>query len=197
MSCADTDVSKLWHGLQDGYSQSKWVAEQLVADMRDKGLPVVIYRPGNLAGSTRITPEVLPWSQRDFNLLFVTGCIRLGSFPDSIGLNLEMTPVDFAAEVIVSLTRSIWALGRTFHLVNTQPISAQHLFTTIRQLGYSGLQPAVFDHWRTKVLGSVATELADLRRITETLKEEVDLVNESTFERTNLDEALATEMVSE
>ena len=32
--------------LTDGYSQSKWVAEQLVLKAMERGLPAAIYRPG-------------------------------------------------------------------------------------------------------------------------------------------------------
>ena len=34
--------------LEDGYSQSKWVAEQLVINAMDRGLPAAIYRLGSL-----------------------------------------------------------------------------------------------------------------------------------------------------
>lgn len=45
--CRETaDLSHQWHLLTDGYSQSKWVAEQLVARAGQRGLPVTIYRLG-------------------------------------------------------------------------------------------------------------------------------------------------------
>lgn len=42
----DMDISQLAGMLSDGYSQSKWVAEQLVKRAMDRGLPAAIYRPG-------------------------------------------------------------------------------------------------------------------------------------------------------
>lgn len=31
----------------DSSSQSKWVSEKMIANARDRGIPVVIHRPGN------------------------------------------------------------------------------------------------------------------------------------------------------
>ena len=37
-----------------GYTQSKWVAEEIVRRARDEGLPVTIFRPGNLGGDIEV-----------------------------------------------------------------------------------------------------------------------------------------------
>lgn len=57
----DADVSDQWPYLTDGYSQSKWVAEQLVHRAGQRGLPVTIYRLGAHAQRLYITylPSVL------------------------------------------------------------------------------------------------------------------------------------------
>ena len=47
-NCSETDNTADYHSqLQDGYSQSKWVAEQLVHRAGQRGVPVTIYRLGN------------------------------------------------------------------------------------------------------------------------------------------------------
>lgn len=40
------DITQLHSKLEDGYAQSKWVAEQLVTRAGQRGIPVVIYRLG-------------------------------------------------------------------------------------------------------------------------------------------------------
>src|SRR5262249_20363707 len=40
-------------GLAVGYFQSKWVAEKLVESARTRGIPVAIYRPGQISGDSR------------------------------------------------------------------------------------------------------------------------------------------------
>lgn len=66
----DADMLQYAHLLDDGYSQSKWVAEQLVLRARKRGLPMVIYRLGMTSfNSSREmilsllfqTEIILPW----------------------------------------------------------------------------------------------------------------------------------------
>ena len=45
----DADMAQYADALEDGYSQSKWVAEQLVRKAMDRGLPAAIYRLGKSA----------------------------------------------------------------------------------------------------------------------------------------------------
>ena len=44
----DENIDDYHPDLNDGYSQSKWVAEQLITRAGQKGLPVVIYRLGTI-----------------------------------------------------------------------------------------------------------------------------------------------------
>lgn len=42
----EADISGLNDKLIDGYSQSKWVAEQIITSARKRGIPAAIYRLG-------------------------------------------------------------------------------------------------------------------------------------------------------
>src|ERR687897_1095136 len=46
----DVDLDTLAEAREDGYGQSKWVAEKLVWEAARRGLPVAVYRPGNISG---------------------------------------------------------------------------------------------------------------------------------------------------
>jgi acyl carrier protein len=49
----DADLDALAEAREDGYGQSKWVAEKLVWQAAERGLPVTVYRPGTSPGIAR------------------------------------------------------------------------------------------------------------------------------------------------
>ncbi|KAK6976349.1 linear gramicidin synthase subunit D [Biomphalaria glabrata] len=148
----DADVTKFADKLTDGYSQSKWVAEQLVCHARDRGLPVTIYRPGNLSGDSKKAY----WNPHDFTLLILQACARTGMAPN-LDWNMEMTPVDFVATVIVKLTQNPdCALGKTLHLVNDKPMKSKQVFQWMNSHGYP-LQLVDFDEWKTRVIEELSS----------------------------------------
>ncbi|XP_059147349.1 uncharacterized protein LOC131935076 [Physella acuta] len=148
----DADISKFSDKLTDGYSQSKWVAEQLVARARDRGLPVTIYRPGNLSGDSKKAY----WNPQDFTLLLLQACAKTGLAPN-LDWSMEMTPVDFAASVIVKLTQyPDCALGKTLHLVNDKPMKSKQVFQWMNSHGFP-LQLLDFDEWKVRVIQELAS----------------------------------------
>ena len=68
-------------GLLDGYSRAKWVAERLVERASAEGLPVTIYRPGNI-GPHRQTGYHNP---SDLLTLLLSACARLKLAPAHTG----------------------------------------------------------------------------------------------------------------
>jgi len=116
------------HG--NGYSQSKWVAEMVVRSAADRGLPTIVFRPGNMGGVGDV------WNPSDFNFLVLQGCIEIGAAPKVDGWIMEMTPVDFAAKAIVKLARDSDNIGATFHVTNFANCRpATEYFDVIRKSG--------------------------------------------------------------
>ncbi|WNG44103.1 amino acid adenylation domain-containing protein [Archangium minus] len=118
-------------GFRTGYAQSKWVAERLVAQARDRGAQVAIYRLGNVAGHSRTGA----WNTTDFVSRTLKSFIQLGSMPELDG-TLDLLPVDFVAKAITHLSREPRSLGRTFHLSHPRPVPAWHLRGWLATLGY-------------------------------------------------------------
>ncbi|XP_077966537.1 uncharacterized protein LOC120348546 [Styela clava] len=147
-NCKETSSAFVKSELEDGYSQSKWVAEQLVMHAIESGLPATIYRPGNVSGD-RVNAG---WNSSDFNLLVIRASILTGVWPD-INWSVEMTPVDFLSNAIVQLSQNFSiAMHKVFHLVNPKAIDSSVLFFMICAAGYE-LQMVKFDDWCDAVEG--------------------------------------------
>jgi amino acid adenylation domain-containing protein/thioester reductase-like protein len=134
----------------DGYSQTKWVAEKLVKAASELGVPVYIYRPG------RISPhsQTGVFNPHDFLHKLIVGCIQLGSVPNN-SLKDNLVPVDYVSKAIIHLSRQIFAEVNSFHLLNSQPFNYSLLPEIIRSCGYS-LKQIPYDHWRIKLLDIVS-----------------------------------------
>lgn len=140
--------------LGGGYLQSKWVAEKLIAEARSRGIPVSIYRPGYITGSS----STGVWNTDDFICRMIKGCIQLGSAPDTNEM-VDMIPVDYVAKAIVHLSKQKELSGRAFHLINPRPISFRDFVEWARSYGYR-IRLTSYAEWRAELI-SVARRSPD------------------------------------
>ena len=138
----DVDLDTLAEAREDGYGQSKWVAEKLVWQAAERGLPVCVYRPGNISGHS-VTGASNP---RDFLGALVVESLRLGYAPRIEGWRMEMTPVDFVVDAICYLAGEPASLGQVFHLADPNPVPAHEVFTWLEAMGYP-LGPLDYPDW--------------------------------------------------
>jgi thioester reductase-like protein len=85
-------------GLHLGYAQTKCVAEHLVRAAANRGLPVRIYRPPFLFGSSATGH----CATDDFLATFIKGCVQMGSAPD-MDWELDCCPVDYVSRMILEV----------------------------------------------------------------------------------------------
>ncbi len=130
--CEDADLDALAGAREDGYGQSKWVAEKMVSEAKERGLPVRVYRPGNVSGSS----ETGASNPRDFQGALIAGSLRLGRAPQIEDWRMEMTPADFVAAAILALADDLNTAGGTFHLANPDPVPAEAVFGWLEEAGY-------------------------------------------------------------
>lgn len=155
----DIVISGLAPKLTNGYSQSKWVAEELVRKAMDRGLPAIIFRPGNMGGKS----GTALWNPSDFNFLVLAGCLELDVVPAVKGWTMEMTPVDVAADGIIKISGEQASLGKTFHVTNfSNCLSAEEYFDICRKEGYT-LETVSLEEWRKRVLASSSPSMQKLR----------------------------------
>ena len=142
----ESDPLDYYQGLVGGYPQSKWVAEKLVMQARERGLPVTIYRAARIIGHSQIGI----CNTEDLFSRIITTCMQLGATPN-IDWEDNLTPVDYVSQAIVYLSFQKESLGKAFHLLNPQIISMNHLFNLIRELGYQ-LPQISYDQWYSQLI---------------------------------------------
>ena len=121
---SNADMSRL----DFGYSQSKWVAEQLVRDAMRYGLDGRIFRPALL------TPSV-QGGGHNFDI-----SIRLLAFMIAHGLSttaenqVSFCPADLAADNIVAVSRLPDSVGGTFHVTRDEHATLADVTAIIAEL---------------------------------------------------------------
>ena len=110
--------------VEDGYGQAKWVAEKLVWEEVAMGLPVCLFRPGNI-GHHSITGVVNP---NDFQFLIIDACTKIKCAPDNDKWAFEMTPVDFLVKAIVRFAGDPSHFGQVYNIVQSEATLAKAVF---------------------------------------------------------------------
>eukprot|EP00667_Euglena_gracilis_P007616 EG_transcript_7700 len=110
-------------GYNGGYRSSKWAAERLASAAQDRGLPVSISRSGFIAGHSRT--GVL--NVDDFWCRMLHDCLVMGYAPQ-LTYRLNISPVDYVAEVTVRVATRAACAGKVYHVVNEQPVSYATFF---------------------------------------------------------------------
>jgi phthiocerol/phenolphthiocerol synthesis type-I polyketide synthase E len=118
-------------GHDTGYTESKWVAEGLCRLAMQRGLPVAVYRPGNILGDTRNGV----CNHDDYISKVLQGCTQLGAAPRR-DYQLPVGPVDDVARTIVALSLDAGNLGKSHHVIHPDPLPWDRLFEALRTFGH-------------------------------------------------------------
>lgn len=124
-----------------GYTQSKWVGEQLVFEARSRGVPTYVYRTGRVAGHSRTGA----CQQSDFLWQTIRLGIALGAAP-TMDMSTDITPVDYVVGAIAHLAGQPDLAGRTFHVVSPETVAVPDLVRWMADFGYAG-EEVPFGQW--------------------------------------------------
>ena len=139
-----------------GYGQSKWVAERLVEQARQRGIPTVTFRPGRIAGdSVRGIGNA-----DDLFATLLNMFIQLGRGPD-FDMSFDLTPVDFVSRAIVEVSGNPQAIGSTCHLVNPRPLSWRSVVDAVRLDGYS-VETVPVQQWVEEMSAMLGSEFEEM-----------------------------------
>ncbi|MCP3099470.1 myxochelin non-ribosomal peptide synthetase MxcG [Myxococcus sp. K15C18031901] len=131
-------------GLRDGYQQSKWVAERLVQQASERGLPVAVYRLGRVVGATDtaiVNPQDLVWR------ILLAG-VPAGALPQ-LDVGETWTPVDYVARALVRLMGNARP-GDVFNVTPVPDVRLPDLFRWVREYGYP-VELLPVPAWRARV----------------------------------------------
>ncbi|MGH3972030.1 MAG: non-ribosomal peptide synthetase [Pseudonocardiaceae bacterium] len=113
-----------------GYVESKWRAEQVVAEARAHGIPAAVYRVPRLSGDSRTGRS----NDRDIMLRMIRWILDLGTAPD-IEVYEDWIPVDEAARLLVGPSPGP-EHGGLFVLTAQRPVRLAEIIELARRIGY-------------------------------------------------------------
>ncbi len=122
--------------LENVYARSKFEAEKAVLDAMADGLQANIMRMGNL--TNRLSDGVF---QKNYEsnafLQHVKGVLELGMFPEYLmDLYAEFTPIDEAANAVMTITRHFSTDQTVFHINSIKVVYFDKLFKYFNDLGF-------------------------------------------------------------
>jgi len=123
----ESDRNAAMEHLDFGYSQSKWVSEQLVYSAMEQGLNARIFRPA------LITPALDGrGGNLDITIRLLTFMIQHGIAVDTQN-QVSFMPVDITANNIVAIAQQPDSLNRTFHITRDQVETMPQIIDLIKQ----------------------------------------------------------------
>ena len=110
----ETDQNANMELLDFGYSQSKWVAEQVVFDARSRGLSTRIFRPA------LVSPSVSGGGNNfDIAVRLVAFMVNHGIGVDTLN-QVSFVPADIVANNIVAISTTPGTANQTYHVVRDE-----------------------------------------------------------------------------
>ena len=182
------DIDAFADELKGGYSQAKWVSEKLMWEAVSRGLPVCLYRPGNI-GPHSVTGKGNP---RDLQGMIIDACCRVGYAPSGVSWQFEMTPVDILVKAISCFATSPSHYGRVYNIVQQETLPARTVFDLMCDMDLiSGYTPIA--EWKSKLATrSDATGERVLSLLAESLSEvESQLNNTARYDCSSFQEVLS------
>jgi thioester reductase-like protein len=124
----ETDFNRDMELLDFGYSQSKWVAEQVVADARSRGLSTRIFRPA------LVSPSINGGGNNfDIAVRLVAFMVNHGIAVDALN-QVSFVPADIVANNIVSISNSAGTENKTYHMVRDDYANMMDITNMITKL---------------------------------------------------------------
>ena len=140
----ETDAPAHCRGSVMGYTETKWVAEQLMLQARGRGLPTSIYRAPFILGDARgvVTRENLV-------VTMLLGSLQGGAWPTE-DVTTPTIQVDALSRALVHLAQQPDPAGQTYHLISPEPATWSTFGHALRECGYP-LDLVSYEDWKRRL----------------------------------------------
>lgn len=128
--------------LVNGYAQTKWVSEHHLLKAWEKGIPVTIFRCGQITGSSKTGYGVAADMVHNFLKTFSEVKV-VPKWEDSV---IEMVPVDYISQAIFAVSQQSDCYGKIYHPANPHPIQVQEFFEFLQSRNPC-IKKVTFDEW--------------------------------------------------
>lgn len=145
-SLAEEFPDEHYDELFGGYAISKWVSERLLNEIKNRGLPISIYRSGYISGQSDTGMTNL----NDALLMLIKGSIQLGYAPD-FEEKITILPVDFVSHAIVEISLAFPDASAVYHIDHPKGILWSDLVAWINDYGYQ-VKIIPLKEWKQKLL---------------------------------------------
>lgn len=147
------DELDLGQHFRNAYEETKFQAEKLVRRAGERGLEVVIYRPAIVVGDSK-TGEIDRFDGPYYmGILLVTSPLAVPlPLPGNGVAPLNVVPVDYITRAVVQLADDPRSAGRTFHLVDPNPMSSRRVYELIAEKANKKLPKLTVPHRAADVL---------------------------------------------
>lgn len=132
--------------LSVGYVESKWVAEALLQNAANNGLPVAIYRAADISGDR----ETGAWNTATEMCAMKKFIVDTGTAPIA-ELPLDYTPVDVYAAAVAHIAAHALPAGEVYHLTNPGKVNVAVLTDRLRAHGHT-IRDVPWHEWLEQVV---------------------------------------------
>jgi thioester reductase-like protein len=147
------DELEMGQQFRNAYEETKFQAERLIRRAHANGLPTSIYRPSIVVGDSQ-TGEIDRFEGPYYlGILLVTSPLSVPlPLPGNGVAPLNVVPVDFVVRAVVALADDARGVGRTFHLVDPNPMSSRRVYELIAEKANKRLPKLTVPHRAADVL---------------------------------------------
>ncbi len=115
--------------LSNGYAQSKWVSEHHLMQAQGRGIPITIFRCGEITGSSQTGYGIAEDMVHNFLKIFSEVKV-IPEWDDGV---MDIIPIDYVCKVIFAVSQQKDCYGKIYHLNHIKPFPVGDFFAYLEK----------------------------------------------------------------